>query len=126
MKNRIKCFTGTSWLSEKYQSIENITKSDNNFASTYADLNKLKYTGYDIGFDCRSQFLLTNGSYGKNVIIFKLDMSPSVDVDNKEKDMLILGEGTTQRLDDTTLTAEPKYPINFTQSDKKICNQYTL
>ena len=53
-------------------------------------------------------------------------MSPSVDVDNKGKDMLILGEGTTQRLDDTTLTAEPKYPINFTQSDKKICNQCTL
>ena len=52
-------------------------------------------------------------------------MSPSVHVDNKGKDILILGEGPTQRLDGTTLTPEPKYPINFTQSDKKICNQYT-
>ena len=32
--------------------------------------------------------------------------------------MLILGEGPTQELDDTTLTAEAKYPINFTQSGK--------
>ena len=35
-------------------------------------------------------------------------------VHNKGKDVLILGEGPTQRLDATTLTAETKYPINFT------------
>ena len=29
------------------------------------------------------------------------------------KDILILGQGPTQGLDDTTLTAETKYPINF-------------
>ena len=29
-------------------------------------------------------------------------------VDNMGKDILILGEGPTQGLDDTTLTAEPK------------------
>ena len=46
-------------------------------------------------------------------------MSSSVDIDNKEKDIFILGEGTTQGLDDTTLTAEAKYPINFTQSGKR-------
>ena len=40
-------------------------------------------------------------------------------VDNKGKDILILGEGTTQGLNDTTLTAEAKYPINFTQSGKR-------
>ena len=33
-------------------------------------------------------------------------MSSSVHVDNKKKDILILGEGPTQRLDDTTMTAE--------------------
>ena len=36
-------------------------------------------------------------------------------IDNKNKDILILGEGQTQRLDNTTLTAEFIYPINFTQ-----------
>ena len=32
--------------------------------------------------------------------------------------MLILDEWSTQRLDDTTLTAEAKYPVNFTQLNK--------
>ena len=35
-------------------------------------------------------------------------MSSSVHVDNKGKDILILGEKPTQGLDDTTLTAEAK------------------
>ena len=43
-------------------------------------------------------------------------MSSSVHVNNKEKDILILGEGPTQGLDDTTLTAEKKYSIR-----KKLC-----
>ena len=41
-------------------------------------------------------------------------------VDNNGKDILILGEGLTQGLHDTILTAEAKYPINFIQSGKKI------
>ena len=46
-------------------------------------------------------------------------MSSSVHIDNKGKDILILGKGSTKRLDSTTLTAEAKYPINFTQSGKR-------
>ena len=42
-------------------------------------------------------------------------MSSSAHIDNKQKDNLILGEGPTQGLDDTPLTAEAKYPTNFTQ-----------
>ena len=34
------------------------------------------------------------------------------------KDILILGKLPTEGLNDTTLTAEAKYPINFTQSRK--------
>ena len=40
-------------------------------------------------------------------------------IDNKNKDILIFGEGSTQGLDGTTLTAEAKYPINFKQSGKR-------
>ena len=40
-------------------------------------------------------------------------------IDNKGKDILILGEWPTQELDDTILTAEARYPINFTQSGKR-------
>ena len=45
-------------------------------------------------------------------------MSSTVHIDNKNKDILILGEGPIQGSDDTTLTAEAEYPINFTQSRK--------
>ena len=173
-KKYIKYFSGTtrieSWKSNGMleESIENITKSDSNFAPTFvdhrllpdmnlnglcliknntsiskkvinlyisytlgsqlkklstyftlgnclfgsvkltknADPDKYKCTGYGIGFDSRSEFLFENGTYGKNV-------------DNKGKDILILGEGLRQGLDDITLTAEAKYPINFTQSEKR-------
>ena len=44
-------------------------------------------------------------------------MSSSVHVDNKGKDILSLDEGPTQGLNHI-LTAEAKYPINFTQSRK--------
>ena len=50
---------------------------------------------------------------GINVIIFGAEISSSVHLDNKGKDILIFVEGPTQRLDDTTLTAEAIYPINF-------------
>ena len=46
-------------------------------------------------------------------------MSSSVHIDNKGKDILILGEGPTQVLGDTTLTSGTKCPINFTQSGKR-------
>ena len=47
-------------------------------------------------------------------------MSSSVRVDNKKKDILILGKGPTQGLEHT-LTAEKTYSINFTVTKKKFC-----
>ena len=84
-----------------------------------ADPEKCKYIGYGIGFDSHSEFLFTDGSCGRNVITFRADMSSSAHVDNKGKDILILGEGLTQGLDDTSLTAEVIYAINFTQLGKR-------
>ena len=55
------------------------------------------------------------------IIIFGVDMSSSVHVDSTKTDVLILGEDSTQGLDDTTLTAETKYSINFTDSRKNVC-----
>ena len=52
-------------------------------------------------FDSGLEFLFKDGGTGKNVIIFGADMSSSVHVDNKNKDTLILGERSTQGLDDT-------------------------
>ena len=83
-----------------------------------ADPDKYKYTDCDIGLNSFSELSFTYGSYGKNVIIFEANMSLPVHFDNKGKDILILGEGLTQKLNDTTLTAEAKYGINFTKSGK--------
>ena len=55
---------------------------------------------------------------GKIVISFGNGMSLSFHIKNKSKDILILGEGPTKRLDDIALTAEAIYPINFTHSNK--------
>ena len=46
-------------------------------------------------------------------------MSSFVHVDNKNKDILTLAKGQTQGLEDTTLTAEVIYPINFTKPNKR-------
>ena len=62
---------------------------------------------------------MTDGSMGKNVFIFGADMSSSVHIDNKNKDISVLGEWATQGLNDTTLTAEALHPINFTQPNKR-------
>ena len=40
-------------------------------------------------------------------------------IDDKNKNILIISEEPTQELDDATLTAEAKYPNNFTKSGKR-------
>ena len=47
-------------------------------------------------------------------------MSSSIHIDNKKKDILILGRGPTQGLE-STLTTEKMYSINFTEKNKKFC-----
>ena len=85
-----------------------------------ADINKYGYSGYGIGFDRRSSFSFPVGGFGQNVLLFGADMSFSAYIDNKEKDILVLGKGPTQGLEHT-LTGEKMYPINFTVSKKKFC-----
>ena len=48
-------------------------------------------------------------------------MNSSIHVDNKKKDILILGKGPMQGLGEHSLTAEKVYSINFTVSNKKFC-----
>ena len=85
-----------------------------------ADIDKYGYSGYRTGFDRRSSFPFPGGGFGQNVIIFGVDMSSSAHIDNKKKDILVLGKGPTQGLEHT-LTAEKMYPINFTVTKKKFC-----
>ena len=48
-------------------------------------------------------------------------MSTSWHVDNRKKDILILGKGPMQGLDHTTLTAEKECVINFIEEHKQFC-----
>ena len=83
--------------------------------TTNADIDK-----YGVGFDRRSSFSFPGDAFGRNVIIFGVDMSSSEHIDNKKKDILILGKGPTKGLEHT-LTAEKMYSINFIVTKKKFC-----
>ena len=85
-----------------------------------ADFDKYGYSGYGLGFDRRSSFSFPGGRFGQNILIFEADVSSSAHVDNRRKDILVLGKGSTQGLEHT-LTAEKMYSINFTVTKKKFC-----
>ena len=52
-----------------------------------ADADKHSYSWCGIGFDSCSPFLIPNFDWGKNVVIFAVDMNSSVHTDNKNKDI---------------------------------------
>ena len=60
-----------------------------------ADPDKYSYSGHGIGFDSCSLFLFPGFDWVKNVI-YGVDNSFSVHIDNKKKDILVLGEVPTQ------------------------------
>ena len=66
-------------------------------------IDHYKYSEYGIGFDRKGFFSFGNG-YDRNLINFGVDMSSSPHINNKKKDILILGKGSTQGLGHT-LTA---------------------
>ena len=85
------------------------------------DVNKYKYSEYGIGFDGKGVFTHPAGSFGNNAIIFGVDMSSSVHVDNIGKDILILGKCQTQGLGEHSLTAEKMHSINFSATGRRFC-----
>ena len=72
------------------------------------DIEKYGYSDYGIGFDRRPNFSFPGDRFGQNALIFGVDMISSTHIDNKKKNILVLGKGTTQELEHT-LTAEKKY-----------------
>ena len=82
-----------------------------------ADIEKYGYSGYGIGFDRRGSFSFPGGGYGQNVLIFGVDMSFSAHIDNKKKDILVLGFGPTQVLEHMLKI----YSINSKEKNEKFC-----
>ena len=86
-----------------------------------SDPDKYYYSGCSVGFDSRSIFSYPSFDGDKNIAIFVVDNISSVHADNRRKYILVLGEGQTQGLDDASVTAEAKYSINFSRSQRKFC-----
>ena len=85
------------------------------------DVSKCKYSGYGIGFDGTSSFSFPGGGNVQNIMIFGVDMNSCVHVDNKGKDILIIGKGPAQGLGEHSLTAEKMHSINFSMDNIKFC-----
>ena len=90
-KTRVK-FDGSCLRQDKitfnHGKIVNITLENCLFGAVKitknADIDQYKCSGYGIGLDSRGTFLFPSGKFAENVIIFGVDMSSSVHVDNKK------------------------------------------
>ena len=130
-------------MSEKNN--ENITKSDSSFAPIFVDYHILPdsfnghclikdnisipknvinvYTSYKLNHQLRN--LNTYFTLG-NCLFRSVKLTEHADLDKykyrhlKGKYILIVAEGTTQGLNDTTLTTKAIYSINFTKPNKRI------
>ena len=61
-------------------------------------------------------FLFPNFEWSKFVVVFGVDSGSSFHIDNKKNDILVLVKSQSQVLDNTTITAEAGYSINFSRS----------
>ena len=77
------------------------------------DTDKYIYSGYGLGFDSTSQFSHPQGGMARKIIIFGVDLSNSVHATNKTQNILILGHGLTQKVNNTAIYAEKMYLPNF-------------
>ena len=83
-----------------YPTLENCLFDAVEIKRKHVDVDQYKYSGYGVGFDRKGSYLIGN-EIGRNVIVFGVDMSSSTKIDNREKEILILGKGPTQGLEHT-------------------------
>ena len=77
------------------------------------DVGLYQYSEYGIELDRKGSYSIGD-KVGRNVIIFRVNMSLSLHIENKKKDISNLGKGRTQGLEHT-LAAEKLYSIIFTK-----------
>ena len=98
-------------ISKNY-SISSYPTSENCFffgavsLTKHIDINQYKYSGYGTRFDRKWEFSFGSNGFGRNVIFFGADMSSSVHVDNKTKNISVLGKEIVQGLENTKIYAE--------------------
>ena len=102
-----------------YPTLENCLFEDVKL-TTNADVDKYVYSGYGIGFDRHGSFSFLDTGLSRNVIIFGVDMISSKKIDNRKREILILGKGRMQGLEHTR-SDEKMYTIDFTEKNKIYC-----
>ena len=103
-----------------YPTLENCLFGAVSFTKN-ADIDKYKYSGYGIGFDRHGEFSFGNRGFGRNCIIFGVDLSSSSHANNNKNNILVLGKDFIQGINNTKIYAEKLYSINFTENYKKFC-----
>ena len=58
---------------------------------------------------------------GRNVVILGADMTKYRQGNNRTKNVLVLGHGLIQKIDNTTIYAEKMYSPNFSVENKTFC-----
>ena len=76
-------------INKKESTINNVSTLENCLFSAVtltknADIDKFSYSGYGIWCGRRLSFSFPGGGYGQNILIFGVDMSSSVQIDNKK------------------------------------------
>ena len=82
------------------------------------DTDKYSYSGYGLGFDSMGQFSHPQGGMARNILLFEVNSSNSIHATNKTQNILILGHGLTQKVNNTTIYAEKIYSPNFSAGNK--------
>ena len=85
------------------------------------DTDKYIYSGYGLGFDSTGQFTHPKGGMARNIIIFGVNPSNSVHATNKTQNILILGHGLTQKVNNTAIYARKMYSPNFSVENNIFC-----
>ena len=90
-----------------------------------ADTSKYNHKGYGICFDEGGTFghTINEGGFAhttnaRNVLIFGVDMSFSVQATNRANHIYVMGTEFVQGINDTTIHAEKKFYRNFTDHGK--------
>ena len=84
------------------------------------DVDEYKCSGYGIGFDREGTFSVGNG-FGRKFIIFGVDMSSSVHLDNRQKRCFSSWWISYTRIRWRNINCRKRYSTNFTEINKKFC-----
>ena len=96
--------------------INNFTIKNCLFGTVKLERNAIKskftYNGRGIAFDGEGSWSFGN-DFARNVVVFGVDNSSSSHTDNRKHNFLVLGEGPTQGIDDSTGSAGKKIVLNL-------------